>query len=183
MITLVTEQKFKFGQKNIIPFAGEVNISSEGEIEVEDAIASQIVAAKCGFDYKENKADQTTTTTTIAATTTTTTQAVETTTTTTEQIAPQTDQDDLNQGENNDLGQAPKEDLSGTTDINETTTTTTIATTTAVADDLDKQEARTTLGAKTLGELKEMAKPFASKDWRDLNKTSLIEFLLDKTFS
>lgn len=178
MVTLVTEQKFKFGQKNIIPFAGEVNISKDGEIEVEKEIADQIVAAGCGFNYKDvnpTKAWHTTTTTT--------TQVAETTTTTTREVAPQVDQDDFNQGQDTDLGQAPNEDLSGTG--NELTQTTVDESGVIIhnADNLDRQEARTTLDAKTLGELKEMAKPFASKEWRDLNKTSLIEFLLDKTFS
>jgi len=53
MTKLVTDQKFKFGQKNVIPFAGEVQISDEGIIEVEDSIAQSIVDAEVGFKLLE----------------------------------------------------------------------------------------------------------------------------------
>lgn len=53
MIKLKTTQSFKFGQKNIIPYAGEVQISDEGIIEVEKSIAEKIVLSNCGFDFLE----------------------------------------------------------------------------------------------------------------------------------
>lgn len=70
-IVLVTKDSYKYGQTNVIPFAGEVQISEKGEIEVEEEVGKKIVEVEgLGFSFKEN---QTTTTTTLPQTTTTTT--------------------------------------------------------------------------------------------------------------
>ena len=53
MVVLRTNQAFRFGQKNIIPYAGEVQISETGEIEVPKEIARQIVESNCGFCYAD----------------------------------------------------------------------------------------------------------------------------------
>lgn len=59
---LITEEKFKFGQKNIIPFVGEVQISEKGVIEIENKeTALKIVDLNIGFSLLEE--NQTTTTT------------------------------------------------------------------------------------------------------------------------
>lgn len=50
MVYLKTEQKFKWGQRNVIPVVGEVSISDEGLIEVESLeIAKEIEATNIGF--------------------------------------------------------------------------------------------------------------------------------------
>lgn len=53
MVVLRTNQAFRFGQKNIIPYAGEVQISETGEIEVPKELARQIVESNCGFCYAD----------------------------------------------------------------------------------------------------------------------------------
>lgn len=175
MTTLVTEQEFRFGQENIIPYAGKVKISDKGEIEVDDNIAQQIVDCNCGFDFAVKKAgvkvtttttqEPTTTTTTVEQTTTTTT-AEETTTTTTEEIKPQVEQVEVTKVEQDDLGGNDGGDSLENGATIETT--------------LDRETAKVALEEKNLQELKEMAKPFPSAEWRSKNKADLIEYLLDK---
>ena len=46
---LVTEQKHRFGRTQVIPFAGEVKISEEGTIELEDTIAQKVIDLEIGF--------------------------------------------------------------------------------------------------------------------------------------
>lgn len=46
---LVTEQKHRFGRTQVIPFAGEVKISEEGTIELEDTIAQRVIDLEIGF--------------------------------------------------------------------------------------------------------------------------------------
>lgn len=56
MVQLKTTQAFRFGQKNIIPFAGEVQISEEGIIEIESfEVAQEIVKSNCGFSFVEEE--------------------------------------------------------------------------------------------------------------------------------
>jgi hypothetical protein len=54
MTKLKTEEKYKWGQTNILPIVGEVNISAEGEIEIEDSEkASDLVELGIGFVFCE----------------------------------------------------------------------------------------------------------------------------------
>ena len=162
MTTLVTEQEFRFGQENIIPFAGKVQISSEGLIEVEDSVAQSIVDCNCGFAFTDLQA---TTTTTIAETTTTTT--IERTTTT-------TTQEEFGKEESQDLGKQEEDQLGAQEDQDDLQKSDTIETV------LDENVAKAALEAKNLNELKEMAKPFPSAEWRTLNKSELIDYILEK---
>lgn len=58
MVQLKTTQAFRFGQKNIIPFAGEVQISEEGIVEIESfEVAQEIVKSNCGFSFVEERED------------------------------------------------------------------------------------------------------------------------------
>lgn len=60
MVQLKTTQAFRFGQKNIIPFAGEVQISEEGIIEIESfEVAQEIVKSNCGFSFVEEEENST----------------------------------------------------------------------------------------------------------------------------
>lgn len=169
MTNLVTAQTYKFGQKNIIPYAGEVQISDEGIIEVDDTIAQDIVDSGIGFDFLEGDLPEkilTTTTTTETPITTTTTTVVEETTTTTTSA---------------ELGQVPTPGLEGGTierslqgEGNN-------------PDTLDKgevlppvDELKAALSEKTLAELKELAKDFPSKEWRTLAKDNLVAYLISK---
>lgn len=146
MVQLKTEQQFKWGQKNIIPFVGEVSISSEGIIEVaSQELAEQIVQSNVGFSIIEK----------VGKTTTTTTQQSSTTTTTTSTpLNPKTEEDDLGDkgGNENDLGGGNDE----------------------------KDELLKSLEGKSLAELKELAKPFPSAEWRSLNKEKLTDYLKSK---
>lgn len=170
MIKLVTEQQFKFGVENIIPFAGKVKISDKGEIEVEDDIAQDIVDSDCGFNYpsdKSKKEETTTTTTTIAETTTTTTE-VPTTTTTTEatDLLQGSGAPGLEGGDQSTL-QGDGLEVESLQDSKEDNTPS-----------LDA--IKVALQENTLTQLKEMAKPFESKEWRALSKDKLIEYLISK---
>lgn len=172
MKTLVTEQTFKFGQKNIIPFAGEVVISATGEIEVEDDVAQSVVDSDCGFSFKEAAINETTTTTTIAETTTTTTVEETTTTTTIDQInAPAVE--DLGNAANNELGASTGDNLADQTNIDSTTTTTTEVV-------ISKEDAYAELDKQNKAELQEIAKSFPRAEWGTLNKHDLIEYLISK---
>lgn len=51
VVKLKTNQSYRFGQKNIIPYAGEVEISNEGIIEVSEEIAHKVVGSNCGFNF------------------------------------------------------------------------------------------------------------------------------------
>jgi len=171
MKTLVTEQAFKFGQKNIIPFAGEVSISLTGTIEVEDDIAQSVVDADCGFSFQDVIVDETTTTTTAAPTTTTTTIVEEATTTTTIDEINTKPKQDLGNDDLGDLGAGPTGDVIGDQIIDTTTTTTTNISINEAKDELNKQ---------TLAQLKELAKDFPSAEWRALSKEKLVDYIVSK---
>lgn len=180
MVTLVTDQAYKFGQENIIPYAGKVKISSIGTIEVEDDLAQQIVDCNCGFSFHDG-AEATTTTSTEAPTTTTTTVEQTTTSTTIEQIGGP-EQEDLSKVEKDDLGGSEQDDLSKS----ETTTTThevieeTTTTTTIEEEEFDIDKAKAELDQNNLTQLKEMVKDFPAAEWRTLNKEKLIDYIITK---
>ncbi len=93
-VKLVTKQEWRFGQKNILPLVGEVQISSTGEIEVDGDKADALVNMEVGFEY--SKTQQTTTTTTaLPEQTTTTTTHLVVTETTTSSIEPQVVTNDI----------------------------------------------------------------------------------------
>lgn len=104
MVQLKTEQQFKWGQKNIIPIVGLVEISPEGIIEVEtQEIADQIIAIGIGFEIHQSGS-----TTTLPQITT---QEQTTTTTTIQSLAPKTEQDELgDKGEQNSLNKDDEKD-------------------------------------------------------------------------
>lgn len=184
MKILVTKQFFKFGQENIIPYAGKVKISEIGTIEVEDDVAQDIVNSDCGFEFFDGQVEETTptatvekttTTTTVEETATTTTSLPETTTTTTIKVIGSPEEQDLGKTQEENLGGSQEEDQ-----LNkgaEATTTTTMV----EADGQIKIEAvKAELDKSTLAELKEMAKNFPSTEWRTLNKAELINYLASK---
>lgn len=162
MTHLKTNESFKYGQKNIIPYAGEVLIGHDGVIEVDDSIAQQIVDAKIGFDFLEKTipstlAEETTTTTTEEATTTTTIEVTSTTTQNQEvnsDLKEQVEGDDISKRDEDDLSQKDNDDLS------------------AVYAEWDENH--------TLAQLKELAKDYPSKEWRNLDKAELIKYLVAK---
>lgn len=150
MKKLIANSAHLFNRVLAIPFAGDVQVSATGEIEVQDDIAQSIVDADCGFDYPDtfqkvevdnlgaqqgnNLQDSTTTTTIVEPTTTTTT----------------------------------------TEEVQETTTTTTVAEVTneQLAEELDKTH--------TLAQLKEIAteEQYPAAEWRNLNKAELIQYII-----
>jgi hypothetical protein len=154
MAKLKTEEQYKFGQTNIIPFAGEVKISDKGIIEVDDDVAQDIVNSNIGFSFVEEgrggpvkgPAD--------------------------EELG-----DNLGQQESDDLSKQDQDDL-GKQEPNE-------------EEEIEKAEAQNTqpsledvkaeLDKSTLAELKELAKPFPSAEWRNLAKAELIDYLASKT--
>lgn len=54
-VKLRTEDSNKFGQTNVIPYAGEVQISKEGVIEVDQEVAQQVVNSDIGFTFVNEK--------------------------------------------------------------------------------------------------------------------------------
>lgn len=55
MVKLKTNQQFRYGKKNIIPYAQEVEIDENGYIEVPEDIASKIVESNCGFEFADGQ--------------------------------------------------------------------------------------------------------------------------------
>ena len=55
MVKLKTNQQFRYGKKNIIPYAQEVEIDENGYIEVSDDIAEKIVESNCGFEFADEQ--------------------------------------------------------------------------------------------------------------------------------
>lgn len=155
MVQLITKETFKFGQTNIVPFAGSVDISSEGIIEVESQeIADSLVSADCGWSLVEETVATTTTSTTVSPTTTTTTKELDS----------QVDENSLNEGSGDELGkEADGGDLSGALENQEHT-----------AEWLALDESNKTT-------LQEMVKDFPASEWRGLNKGDLIDYILEKT--
>lgn len=165
MTRLRTVHSYKFGQKNIIPYAGEVSIGTDGIIEVDDDIAQSIVDCNIGFEFVDMQGVEVTTTTTLDVTTTTT--VVEVTTTTTEEEVTTT-----------------------TTEVEQVTTTTTseledqteqddLSQKTTGSDELEALYAKWD-EENTLAQLKELAKSYPSKEWRNLDKAELIKYLIGK---
>ena len=53
---IVTQDEYKFGQTNIVPFLGTISISSEGIVEVakeKETLALQLIEAEVGFSLLE----------------------------------------------------------------------------------------------------------------------------------
>lgn len=63
-VILVTDQSWRFGQKNVLPIVGEVQISEDGKIEVDEDKAQQLIDLQVGFVKSKEKIQETTTTTT-----------------------------------------------------------------------------------------------------------------------
>ncbi len=151
MIQLKTDQKYKFGQTNTIPVAGEVKISEEGIIEVETIEqAQEIEACEIGF-YILEEVEETTTTTTVTPATTTTT---------TEDIKPKVEENDLTGSQSVEVDEETK--------------------TLLAKEQEEKAELLKSLDAMTLAQLKEFAKPFPFIEWGTLNKAPLIDYLKSK---
>lgn len=157
MVKLITQQKFKWGQKNIVPFAGEVQISETGEIEVESKeIADALVESDCGWMYPVG---DTTTTTTAEPTTTTTTIPATTTTTTADVIKDQIEENDLGQG----VGDVIQDQ------------------TNAPDPHAGKSDEWKVLNEQSKAELQTMVKKAEKPraEWGTLNKEDLIDYILD----
>ena len=156
-VKIKTNDTFKYGQKNVIPFLGVAEISSEGIVEVEtQEIANSIVESNIGFFFVETVTTTTTqvpvTTTTTEPITTTTTEMI--TTTTTEGIKPQVEVDDLGEGK------GEKDSLENDNDDDE---------------DLVKR-----LENLTVPDLQSMANPFPKNEWQTLKKAGLVAYLSAK---
>lgn len=175
MVRLITNRKFKFGQKNIVPFAGEVQISEDGIIEVESVeIAEQLIEADNSWAFVDGQSTTTTTipvttTTTAAPTTTTTTLDLTTTTTTVaDNLEDQTQPNELGNPEGGDdlEDQIQEGDELGTT----TTTIEQVRSAEWLALDVNSK-----------AKLQEMVKAFPRSEWGQLNKDALIDYILEKT--
>lgn len=156
MVKLITQDKFKFGQKNIVPYAGEVQISDTGEIEVASKeIADALVASNCGWHYPVG---ETTTTTTVEPTTTTTTIPATTTTTTADVIKDQIEGNDLG-------GQGGGDQIQDQTNDPHA----------------DKSEEWKVLNEQSKADLQTMVKKAEKprSEWGTLNKEDLIDYILE----
>lgn len=158
MTQLKTEQEYKFGQKNVLPIVGEIQISNEGIIEVETTeIAQQIEDLEIGFTIVGKKVESTTTTTLTESTTTTTVKV--------EEIKPKVEVDNLSGTDKKVDTIAPQ-----TTESTVLDTTTTEQTTQAPSQDL-------TLESLTVDKLRELAAPFPKEEWNALKKAELVTYL------
>ncbi len=54
MTTLKAIHEHNHGHKLVIPYAGEVEISADGTVQVEDSIATKIVELDCGFEFQND---------------------------------------------------------------------------------------------------------------------------------
>lgn len=150
-VMIRTNDRFKWGQKNVIPFVGLVEISKEGEVEVpNEEVAKKISELGIGFEFQDQEA--TTTTTTIAVQETTTTTTIPPVTKE-EDLAPKTEQNDLGKEQENELGAAnenPNEDL------------------------------LKSLDTLKVEELQKLAQTFPKEEWTGKKKAELIEYLKGK---
>lgn len=98
-VKIKTNDRFKWGQKNVIPFIGLVEIGKEGEVDVpNEEMAEKIVKLGIGFVLSTHKA--TTTTAPVQEATTTTTVAP----TQEENIAPKVEETEIKKVEEDELG-------------------------------------------------------------------------------
>lgn len=161
-----TNEAFKYGHRNVIPYLGEVQIGEDGTVEVPTLeVGQQVIDLEIGFEWadeSQKKDESTTPTTTTTAAPVTTTTTVEPVTTTTEEV-------------------------------DETTTTTTVEasdeTTTTTTEELGSKAEENELGAEEkdlilksidilkLTELHDLAKPFPAKEWSTLKKEQLQAYL------
>lgn len=162
-VTLKTIHDFKYGQKNVLPIVGEVQISDGGTIEVTAEEAEQIEAMEIGWYVEKvdtsttttttKKPEQTTTTTTELVTTTTTVE--ETTTTTTEQLQEKAQLNEPLEGEV----------------AEETTTTTTLS---------ERDQLLAEIDGMLLPDLQKQAAAFPKSEWTGMNKPALKAYLKSK---
>lgn len=168
MVRIKTNDAFKHGQTNVIPFLGEVTIDKDGFVEVETLeLAQQVIDSEIGFYFPVgDEANTTTTTTETPVTTTTTTEESTTTTTTTAVVEEIT--------------------TTTTTEVPTTTTTTTtvvedITTTTTTSDEgisaSEKSELLKSIDTLLMPALQSMAAPFPKNEWNTLTKPKLQEYL------
>lgn len=155
-VKIKTKDQFKYGQKNVVPYLGTVQIDENGIVEVSTMeIAKKIVDCNIGFSLVEGT--ETTTTTTQAPVTTTTTEIVETTTQAPEEIVKKTEDENLGgmSEDSNDIG---SENVK-----------------------MSKEEQlRAEFELLNVPDLQAMANPFPKKDWQNLKKADLINYLVNK---
>lgn len=149
MTQLKTEQEFKFGQKNVLPIVGEIQISNEGIIEVETVeIAQQIEDLKIGFSIV-GKIVKPTTITTVKI----------------EEIKPKVIIDNLS-------GVDKKVDT-----IALQTSESTVLDTTTIEQTIQVPSQDLTLESLTVDKLRELAVPFPKEEWSTLKKAELVTYL------
>lgn len=159
MVVLRTNQAFRFGQKNIIPYAGEVQISETGEIEVPKELARQIVESNCGFCYADeaesNKIHKVEESDFGGQKEDLSDKKVEDTINKSEDIVE--DKEDNEDSENNENEGGDDEDL-------------------------NEDELRVELQGKTVAEIKELAKDSGldEEEYKGLKKDELIDYIIAK---
>lgn len=171
-VRIQTTATHKFGQKNVIPYLGVTEISSDGIVIVESMdIALKIVECNIGFNLIDEA--ETTTTTTEAITTTTTIpeeitttttveEIVDTTTMVEEEITTTTTEELSKKAEEDQLGKEAMEgnDIGGAQDSGE--------------------DLLTKFNALRVADLQELAKPFPKTEWQNHKKDDLIAYLIEK---
>lgn len=147
MTKLKTEQEYKFGQKRILPFIGEVQISNEGFIELEDEqIAQQIEDLEIGFTIVGKVSESSTITHPVKV----------------EEIKPKVEVDTLSS-----LDKKEEEIKPQTTE-----STTVVDSITQVA-----AQEEVILENLTVDKLRELAAPFPKEEWNTLKKVELITYI------
>ena len=171
MVVLRTNQAFRFGQKNIIPYAGEVQISETGEIEVPKELARQIVESNCGFCYADeaesNKIHKVEESDFGGQKEDLSDKKVEDTINKSENVVE--DKEDNKDSENNeDEGGSGEEDPNKNEGGDD--------------EDLNEDELRVELQGKTVAEIKELAKDSGldEEEYKGLKKDELIDYIIAK---
>lgn len=165
MVQLRTTIKEKWGQQNIIPYAGLVKISDIGCIEVDSQEIAELIQGSVEdffIVFNEEAPTQETT----------------------DSIAPQTETNELQKTEKDELGDSEKEKDENSLSA-ETVTLTESDEPTGQVElipelEAEKKELHEALDAMTLAQLKEYARNFPSAEWRTLNKEQLLNFLKSK---
>lgn len=171
-VKIKTKDQFKYGQKNVVPYLGTVQIDENGVVEVSTLeLAKKIVDCNIGFSLVEGT-ETTTTTTQIPVTTTTqapttTTTEVPVTTTTTEIVVTTTQvvEEIVKKTEDENLG-GTSEDANDIGNSNVKMS--------------KEEQLRSEFELLNVPDLQAMANPFPKKDWQSLKKADLINYLVNK---
>lgn len=158
MVKLKTEDSFKYGQKNVLPFVGETQISDEGIIEVADkATAEALVECEIGFHIIEDDGVE---------------QAATVVSAKVEEVAPSTTTTE--EAEEEVAAEQVEEEKGPETPVEE------VATESVEEKGPDMEDLIKQIDTLTVPALQSMAAPFPKEEWGTLTKEPLKKYLKEK---